>query len=74
LVINNLDLPSQLASLTQALDKELAGPSNIDEARALLGDAQKQVGEITKKANKIRITFLEEQARSLAADDDKKAA
>jgi signal transduction histidine kinase len=74
MLVNKLDLRTQLESLIEALDEALPAPSNIEEAQALLRDAQKQVREITKKAEDIRITFLEEQARSLEALDDDKAA
>jgi exonuclease III len=74
MILNNLDLRTQLESLTKELDDELPAPTTIEESKQLLRDAQKNVREITKKAAELRVTYLEEQARSLDAIDDEKAA
>jgi hypothetical protein len=73
MLINKLDFTSQLESLLQALDEELSAPSNLEEARKLLRDAQKSVQEITKRASELRVTYLEEKAQSLEAIDKEKA-
>jgi hypothetical protein len=62
MIINNLDLRTQLATMIQELDEELPTPSTIDEARQLLRDAQKLVRETTKRAAELRVSYLEEQA------------
>jgi hypothetical protein len=71
--LNNLDFQSKLVTLTQELDKELPEPSNLKEARQLLHNAQKNVREITKRAKELRVTFLEDQAQNVEADDKEKA-
>lgn len=48
--INNLDFTSQLQSLLQAPYKEMPAPPNLEEARKLLRDAQKNVTERTQRA------------------------
>ena len=74
MILNKLDLQRQIDSITQVLDEALPAPSNLEEARQLLREAQNNVRNITKKAEEIRITYLEEQARDLEAADNDKAA
>ncbi len=74
MIVNNLDLLNQLVSLVHVLDEDLPIPLNIDEARQLLQDAQKNVRDLTKKAAELRVSHLEEQATNLEGIDDKKAA
>jgi hypothetical protein len=50
ILVNKLDLRSQVASIEQELDEQLPFPSNIEEGKQLLRSAQKYVREMTKKA------------------------
>jgi hypothetical protein len=50
MMINNLDLHTQLMNLTHTLDEAMPAPPAIDEARQLLRNAQKLVRETTKRA------------------------
>jgi hypothetical protein len=74
MLVNKLDLRSQLASLAEVLDDELPAPSNIEEAKQLLRAAQNHVRETTKKAAALRTTHLEEMAQTLDGQDDETAA
>jgi hypothetical protein len=74
MLINNLDLRTQLKSLEEALDETLPFPTNIEEAKQLLRSSQKYVRDVTKRAKELRRTYLEEQAINLEAEDKEKAA
>jgi predicted transcriptional regulator len=74
MLLSNLDLSGILEGLTQVLDKTLPAPSNLDKAQQLLQAVQKSVKEITKKVAELRVTYLEDQARTLDNVKDKKAA
>ena len=60
--LNQLDLRSHLERLAIDLEEALLAPSTMEEARQLFCDTLKSVQEITKRAEELRITFLEEQA------------
>lgn len=74
MMVNNLDLSHKIVTLLEQLDKEVPAPSNINEARQLLRDAQKLVRDTTKKAAKLCISYLKEQSNNLEAIDADKAA
>lgn len=75
MLLSNLNLQRQLDSILQVLDDILQAPSsNLEEACQLLRAAQNNVRTINKKAEQIRITYLEELAANLDAVDDEKAA
>ena len=74
MILNQLVLHSQVDRLNHETDDDLPAPANLTEARQLLREAQKNVRDITKCAKDLQITFLEEQAKSLAGVNDEKAA
>jgi hypothetical protein len=57
MLINKLDLRTQLESLIQELDKELPASSNLDKGCQLLRDSQKNVREDKDKAAMSRREF-----------------
>ena len=68
---NHLNLLTQAASVQADLDEVLPVPTDVEQAKALLRDAQVQVRELNKRASELRTTYLEEQIRQL--DQDNKA-
>jgi hypothetical protein len=71
---NHLDLRRQLQSTAKELTATLPEPRDLDEARILLRAAQKNVKQLNKKASRLRITYLKEQAKVLDGNNDTKAA
>jgi exonuclease III len=74
MLINKLDLRTQLESLEKVMDEILPFPSTIEEGKLLLRSAQKYVRDMTKRASELRRNYLEEQAQNLEAEDQEKAA
>jgi hypothetical protein len=74
MMLNNLDLRTQLDSISAELETPPPSPTTDEEARQLLRQAQKKVRDITKRAAELRVTFLEEQATNLEAVDKEKSA
>jgi hypothetical protein len=68
------DLRRQLHSITAELTVPLPAPRNQEEAQTLLRAAQQNVRTLNKKASELRISYLEEQAQLLDANNDVKAA
>ncbi len=66
--VNKLDLHRQLQTLELELDQVLPVPANIEEAKQLLRDAQKNVQKSTTKAAAQRLTHHECCAASSRAE------